>query len=155
VLLLPESPADRYQLVHDYLVEFIRQQQGNKLLAKLAKAESALKQEQEARQILANVNLQVDQQIKWANFRSAWTMGVSVIFSMLVMIAVGHTGKQIELVKSEINNLLITQKKSLELQKRVQELESKKSSAEAKAQAVDNKQRQSTQKPKKLKKPLQ
>ncbi|MEH1972001.1 MAG: hypothetical protein V7L02_02025 [Nostoc sp.] len=26
VLLLPESPADRYQLVHDYLVSFIRQQ---------------------------------------------------------------------------------------------------------------------------------
>ncbi|MEH2467079.1 nSTAND1 domain-containing NTPase [Nostoc sp.] len=36
VLLLPESPADRYQLVHDYLVSFIRQQQGSDLLAELA-----------------------------------------------------------------------------------------------------------------------
>ncbi|BAY08455.1 nSTAND1 domain-containing NTPase [Calothrix sp. NIES-2098] len=32
VLLLPESPTDRYQLVHDYLVAFIRQQQGSELL---------------------------------------------------------------------------------------------------------------------------
>uniref|UniRef100_A0A8J6ZUS6 Novel STAND NTPase 1 domain-containing protein n=1 Tax=Desmonostoc muscorum LEGE 12446 TaxID=1828758 RepID=A0A8J6ZUS6_DESMC len=35
VLLLPESPADRYQLVHDYLVSFIRQQQDNGILAEL------------------------------------------------------------------------------------------------------------------------
>jgi WD40 repeat protein len=36
VLLLPEIPAERYQLVHDYLVSFIRQQQGADLLAELA-----------------------------------------------------------------------------------------------------------------------
>jgi WD40 repeat protein len=35
VFLLPEVPADRYQLVHDYLVLFIRQQQGLGLLAEL------------------------------------------------------------------------------------------------------------------------
>ncbi|MEA5502271.1 hypothetical protein VB735_03945 [Halotia wernerae UHCC 0503] len=37
VLLLPEIPAERYQLVHDYLVSFIRQQQGSELLAELEK----------------------------------------------------------------------------------------------------------------------
>ncbi|MDZ8088470.1 MAG: CHASE2 domain-containing protein [Nostoc sp. DedQUE12b] len=37
VLLLPESPADRYQLVHDYLVSLIRQQQGDKLITELEK----------------------------------------------------------------------------------------------------------------------
>jgi hypothetical protein len=31
VFLLPELPADRYQLVHDYLATFIRQQQEDKL----------------------------------------------------------------------------------------------------------------------------
>jgi hypothetical protein len=31
--LLPQSPADRYQLVHDYLVSFIRQQRGSELIA--------------------------------------------------------------------------------------------------------------------------
>ncbi|MBE8969174.1 PD40 domain-containing protein [Nostocales cyanobacterium LEGE 12452] len=35
VLLLPELPSDRYQLVHDYLVSFIRQQQDNGILAEL------------------------------------------------------------------------------------------------------------------------
>ncbi|MBD1837956.1 WD40 repeat domain-containing protein [Coleofasciculus sp. FACHB-501] len=35
VVRVPESPADRYQLVHDYLVAFIRQQQGAELLAEL------------------------------------------------------------------------------------------------------------------------
>jgi len=43
VFLLRESPANRYQLVHDYLVSFIRQQQGPGLLAELA-------QEREQRQ---------------------------------------------------------------------------------------------------------
>ncbi|MEW6494128.1 MAG: tetratricopeptide repeat protein, partial [Cyanobacteriota bacterium] len=35
VVRVPESTADRYQLVHDYLVEFIRQQQGAELLEEL------------------------------------------------------------------------------------------------------------------------
>jgi len=35
VFEVPETPAHRYQMVHDYLVPFIRQQQGGKLLAKL------------------------------------------------------------------------------------------------------------------------
>ena len=37
VLLVPEFPAERYQLVHDYLVAFIRQQQGSELLEELKK----------------------------------------------------------------------------------------------------------------------
>ncbi|WP_016953255.1 lipopolysaccharide assembly protein LapB [Anabaena sp. PCC 7108] len=44
VLLLPESPADRYQLVHDYLVEFIRQQQEPKLKEVLEELERERKQ---------------------------------------------------------------------------------------------------------------
>jgi hypothetical protein len=46
VVLLPEIPADRYQLVHDYLVFFIRQQQGQELLEELAE----LRQQQERSQ---------------------------------------------------------------------------------------------------------
>ncbi|MDE5084163.1 MAG: ATP-binding protein, partial [Trichodesmium sp. St18_bin1] len=42
VFLLPEKPAALYQLVHDYLVWFIRQREGNEILEKL-------KQEQEKR----------------------------------------------------------------------------------------------------------
>jgi WD40 repeat protein/tetratricopeptide (TPR) repeat protein len=43
VLLLPETPAERYQIVHDYLVAFIRQQQDSELLAKLKEAQDQRK----------------------------------------------------------------------------------------------------------------
>jgi WD40 repeat protein/tetratricopeptide (TPR) repeat protein len=42
VFVLPEVLADRYQLVHDYLVAFIRQQQDVELLAKLEKTQAHL-----------------------------------------------------------------------------------------------------------------
>ncbi len=48
VLLIPQSPADRYQLVHDYLVSFIRQQRGAELLAELER-EKTQRQQAEAR----------------------------------------------------------------------------------------------------------
>ncbi|BAY30168.1 WD-40 repeat-containing protein [Nostoc carneum NIES-2107] len=37
VFRIPESPNDRYQLVHDYLVQFIRKQRGAEILAELEK----------------------------------------------------------------------------------------------------------------------
>jgi WD40 repeat protein len=44
VMLLPEVPTDRYQLVHDYLVRYIRQEQESSLLARLANAQEQNKQ---------------------------------------------------------------------------------------------------------------
>ena len=44
VLLLPELPTDRYQLVHDYLAAFIRQQQEPKLNELIAQLEKERKQ---------------------------------------------------------------------------------------------------------------
>ncbi|MBD1804663.1 hypothetical protein H6F98_04130 [Microcoleus sp. FACHB-SPT15] len=43
VFLVPESPANRYQLVHDYLVAFIRQQQAPGLLEELVEAKEKQK----------------------------------------------------------------------------------------------------------------
>jgi len=43
VFLLPETPYDRYQLVHDYLAAFIRQQQQFGLLMELAEAKEKQK----------------------------------------------------------------------------------------------------------------
>ncbi|MDC0833000.1 hypothetical protein POG22_08250 [Geitlerinema sp. CS-897] len=40
VFLFPETPVERYQLVHDYLVRYIRQQEGAKLLEKLERLEA-------------------------------------------------------------------------------------------------------------------
>lgn len=53
VSLIPESPADRYQLFHDYLVKFVRQQQEGNLAAEL-KQERELRNltEQQLRQTL-------------------------------------------------------------------------------------------------------
>ena len=47
VVLLPENPADRYQLVHDYLATFIRQQQEPKLKQVMAE----LQKEREQRKV--------------------------------------------------------------------------------------------------------
>ncbi|MEH1814791.1 MAG: ribosome assembly protein 4 [Nostoc sp.] len=47
VVLLPENPADRYQLVHDYIAAFIRQQQEPKLKQVMAE----LKKEREQRKL--------------------------------------------------------------------------------------------------------
>ena len=47
VFLLPEVPANRYQLVHDYLVEFIRQQKQLKLKTELEKLRQENKQSQD------------------------------------------------------------------------------------------------------------
>ncbi|MEH2014569.1 WD40 repeat domain-containing protein, partial [Nostoc sp.] len=44
VVLLPENPADRYQLVHDYIAAFIRQQQEPKLKQVMAQLENERKQ---------------------------------------------------------------------------------------------------------------
>jgi hypothetical protein len=38
VFLLPDSPSDRYQLVHDYLVAYVRREQAPQLLQKLGKS---------------------------------------------------------------------------------------------------------------------
>ncbi|MEH1966025.1 WD40 repeat domain-containing protein [Nostoc sp.] len=44
VVLLPENPADRYQLVHDYIATFIRQQQEPKLKQVMAELEKEREQ---------------------------------------------------------------------------------------------------------------
>ncbi|WP_257236979.1 nSTAND1 domain-containing NTPase [Nostoc sp. 'Peltigera malacea cyanobiont' DB3992] len=88
VLLLPESPADRYQLVHDYLVSFIRQQQGNEILAELARereqrlqVEERLKLEQDARQILVDAQQEAKRQISqgWMQLRVSSGLAVCLL----------------------------------------------------------------------------
>ncbi|MBD2651131.1 nSTAND1 domain-containing NTPase [Nostoc foliaceum] len=73
VVLLPENPFDRYQLVHDYLATFIRQQQQPKLQELMAELEREKKQrllEQEQRlleqeqRLLAQEQLQQSEQAK-------------------------------------------------------------------------------------------
>ncbi|MDZ8088897.1 MAG: WD40 repeat domain-containing protein, partial [Nostoc sp. DedQUE12b] len=48
VVLLPENPADRYQLVHDYIATFIRQQQEPKLKQVMAELEKEREQRKQS-----------------------------------------------------------------------------------------------------------
>lgn len=71
VFLIPGFPAERYQLVHDYLVPFIRQQQSAGLIAELEK-------EKEQRKLTeAKLNQVLRQQLKTAS-RAALTLGALV-----------------------------------------------------------------------------
>ena len=66
VFQVPGFPADRYQLVHDYLVPFVRQQQAAGLVAELEKEREQRKLTEE------KLNKALKQQLKTAR-RSMWT----------------------------------------------------------------------------------
>ncbi|OUL35782.1 hypothetical protein BV372_09765, partial [Nostoc sp. T09] len=95
VFLIPQSPADRYQLVHDYLVAFIRQQRGAELLAELER-------EKEQRKL---VEARLNQVLK-RRLREAYLAGlglatltvVAVIFGVQSFIA--NTNAQINVLSA-------------------------------------------------------
>ncbi|HBL10403.1 MAG TPA: hypothetical protein DD379_03135, partial [Cyanobacteria bacterium UBA11162] len=71
VFELPENPTNRYQLVHDYLVSFIRQQQTTESLEELKRereqrvlAEAELKRVEQANQILENAKRKANERIR-------------------------------------------------------------------------------------------
>ncbi|MEH2242153.1 nSTAND1 domain-containing NTPase, partial [Nostoc sp.] len=154
VLLLPESPADRYQLVHDYLVSFIRQQQGSELLAELAKireqqklTEEELKREQEARQILVDAQRKADQQIQEGRKRLAISSGLAVCLLLLAGISSLYSLNKIQFAKdTEAQDKLVTQrlqatqKQEAEMQNKAQELETKNKDAEQKFKVAQKNQ---------------
>lgn len=56
VFLLPECPSDRYQLVHDYVVAFIRQNQGQQAKKELLEERTKRKETEERLLILQEAN---------------------------------------------------------------------------------------------------
>ena len=85
VFLVPASPSDRYQLVHDYLVAFVRQQQSARLIAEIEK-EREQRKLTEAR--LNNVLKQQLQTARRATFTLASLLGAVSIFSIVVTVAI-------------------------------------------------------------------
>ncbi|MBN3876275.1 MULTISPECIES: hypothetical protein [unclassified Nostoc] len=168
VLLLPESPADRYQLVHDYLVSFIRQQQSNEILAELARereqrlqAEEKLKLEQDAKQILVNAQQEAKREIRQGRMQLRVSSGLAVCLLLFAGISSLYAFNQIQFAKEAdgkkqeaenkvttaeakyklVNqNLEATQKQQAAIQQKAQELESKKTDAEQKFQAAQKNQ---------------
>ncbi|OUL29260.1 hypothetical protein, partial [Nostoc sp. 106C] len=158
VLLLQESPAERYQLVHDYLVDLIRQQQGNDLLEELARereqrlqAEENLQREQAAKKVLADANREAEHKIKKGRNRLAMSSGLAIVllvaaglsalyaFNKIREANIANVGKQDSLAKmaeanTNLENVNLqkrqTEKRLGEIQKKAQDLENKKKGLE-------------------------
>lgn len=79
VLRVPASPADRYQLVHDYLVPFVRQQQSARLIAELEK-------EREQRKLTeAKLNEVLKQQLLETRRGLLWKVSLGTIAGALTI----------------------------------------------------------------------
>ncbi|MDD1474033.1 hypothetical protein MEO41_22370, partial [Dolichospermum sp. ST_sed4] len=148
VLLIPEFPENRYQLVHDYLVEFIRKQYKDDLLDNYAKAKAELelskqnellaaeklKKEQEARQLVEDAKIEADKQIQEGEKRLKLSSGLAVGFVVIAGIASVYAMKQLR----ETN---VAKQKQTELQAKTQDLASQTQDLAKKSQAAEkNKQ---------------
>ena len=88
VLEVPATPIGRYQLVHDYLVPFIRKQRG----AELLELRQKLKQTEAEKQILAEARQKAEQlsaaakrQVKWLAIIGATIFSISLIGAVTLM----------------------------------------------------------------------
>ncbi|MCL1468401.1 hypothetical protein LAY41_28870, partial [Argonema galeatum A003/A1] len=98
VLLLPEKPFDRYQLVHDYLAAFINQQQRpklNELIAELEK-ERQQRQQAEAKRQVAEEQLQQSEEgkkiLQAANHKAKQLIQRGSAFFVISVIVAAVTG---------------------------------------------------------------
>jgi WD40 repeat protein len=96
VLEVPATPIGRYQLVHDYLVPFIRKQRG----AELLELRQKLKQTEAEKQILAEARQKAEQlsaaakrQVKWLATIGATIFSISLIGAVTLM---GLAGQQLK-----------------------------------------------------------
>ena len=85
VFLLPEIPADRYQLVHDYIAAFIRQQQEPMLGELIAELEKEREQRQQAEVQRGQAQEKLNRVLK-RRLREAYLAGVAlaVLFTLAV-----------------------------------------------------------------------
>ncbi|MGB3494212.1 MAG: AAA family ATPase [Elainellaceae cyanobacterium] len=88
VVYLPEEPEDRYQLVHDYIAEFIRQQQGNKLVAELSEERQKREQAENLQRLTAEELTKARQVNSQAKRRLAVGTGVLLVSLMAAAVAV-------------------------------------------------------------------
>ncbi|HEY9693170.1 MAG TPA: hypothetical protein V6D15_13240 [Oculatellaceae cyanobacterium] len=83
VSLIPQSPADRYQLIHDYLVAFIRQQRSADLVAELEKEREKRKASE------AKLSKVLKEQLRKANQQKKLAFGVGMLMAALAVSSVG------------------------------------------------------------------
>ena len=83
IFQIPASPTDRYQLVHDYLVAFVRQQQSARLIAEIEK-------EREQRRLTeARLNKVLKQQLRSARRATFTLAGLLVAIGSLTLLVTG------------------------------------------------------------------
>ncbi|MEH2011651.1 nSTAND1 domain-containing NTPase [Nostoc sp.] len=104
VLRVPASPADRYQLVHDYLVPFVRQQQSARLIAELEK-------EREQRKLTeAKLNEVLKQQLLETRRGLLWKVSLGTIAGALAIflpvVLVSENNTQLISMSTEVKGLL-------------------------------------------------
>ncbi|MDZ8031056.1 hypothetical protein [Nostoc sp. DedSLP04] len=104
VLRVPASPSDRYQLVHDYLVPFVRQQQSARLIAELEK-------EREQRRLTeAKLNEVLKQQLLETRRGLLWKVSLGTIAGALTMflpvVLISQNNTQLLSTSTEAKGLL-------------------------------------------------
>jgi hypothetical protein len=82
VVLLQEFPANRYQLVHDYLVSFIRQEQGSKLLAQLKEAQEQRRLSEEQRKLSEKKLNRFLKRALAGSVAAAFILGISIVSAL-------------------------------------------------------------------------
>ncbi|MEG4860761.1 hypothetical protein QUB75_25025 [Microcoleus sp. K1-B6] len=88
VLEVPATPIQRYQLVHDYLVPFIRKQPGAELLELREKVKETETEKQilaEARQKAEKLFAAAQRKVKWLSSIGATIFSISIIGAFTVM----------------------------------------------------------------------
>ncbi|MBN4005144.1 hypothetical protein [Nostoc sp. LPT] len=125
VLRVPASPADRYQLVHDYLVPFVRQQQSARLIAELEK-------EREQRKLTeAKLNEVLQQQLLETRRGLVWKVALGVVTGglaiFLPLLWINQNNVQLLSLNNEAKGLLKSNQdlealvKSLKASRRLQQ----------------------------------
>ncbi|MEH2282240.1 MAG: hypothetical protein V7K90_13070 [Nostoc sp.] len=125
VLRVPASPADRYQLVHDYLVPFVRQQQSARLIAELEK-------EREQRKLTeAKLNEVLQQQLLETRRGLVWKVALGVVTGglaiFLPLLWINQNNTQLISLNTEAKGLLKSNQdlealvKSLKASRRLQQ----------------------------------
>ncbi|MFN6473539.1 MAG: eIF2A-related protein [Nostoc sp. SerVER01] len=104
VLRVPASPTDRYQLVHDYLVPFVRQQQSARLIAELEKEREQRKlTEAKLNEVLKQQLLETRQGLLW-KVTLGTISGALAIFLPVVLVSQNNT--QLISMSTEVKGLL-------------------------------------------------
>jgi WD40 repeat protein len=105
VLLLPSFPDNRYQLVHDYLADFVRRQKNNELIEELEKERAQRKRSE------AELNRVLKRQLKLAMAGGAMMAVLAVIACVFGVAAkIGETNAELKQISANSESLLASDK---------------------------------------------